>query len=391
MRLGRKKPLRGWFGRLRPTVQRRLKIAVPYSLAGLAALVGSFFYSEMPDWAYWAPFAVLFVLLEFFAVEVNDRMLQSASVMVAMSAGVILAMRPDSDAMFGLALMGALALFTPLDFKEKRWFQPMANFGQIVTAGAVCGLILDTYLEGVPDTAGSLIRVLVVSAVAALAYATVQTVLVRYAVKVVLAGTISTWSQMPTLFVGQVAMGLIGGLIGAAFLIADGEAIIVFIVGVYAIGHMSLYAYSQLRDSHIGSIRGFVKTLEAKDMYTRGHTERVAFFSQMIGEEMGFSGTQLETLRWSALIHDLGKLAVPTELIRKRGRLDEDEYAEMKAHAQLVEEILAEVDFLQPMVEIASGHHSNFDGSGYGGSGHSQGEPPGSRPASSPRPTHSTR
>ena len=85
MRLGRKKPLRGWFGRLRPTVQRRLKIAVPYSLAGLAALVGSFLVSDMPDWAYWAPFAVLFVLLEFFAVEVNDRMLQSASVMVAMS------------------------------------------------------------------------------------------------------------------------------------------------------------------------------------------------------------------------------------------------------------------------------------------------------------------
>jgi HD-GYP domain-containing protein (c-di-GMP phosphodiesterase class II) len=344
---------------------------------GLAALVGSFLVSDMPDWAYWAPFAVLFVLLEFFAVEVNDRMLQSASVMVAMSAGVILAMRTDSDAMFGLALMGALALFTPIDFKEKRWFQPMANFGQIVTAGAVAGLILDSYLEGVPDDADSLIRVLVVSAVAALAYATVQTVLVRHAVKVVFGrDNLEPWSQMPALFVGQVAMGLIGGLIGAAFLIADGEAIIVFIVGVYAIGHMSLYAYSQLRDSHIGSIRGFVKTLEAKDMYTRGHTERVAFFAQMIGEEMGFSGTQLETLRWSALIHDLGKLAVPTELIRKRGRLDEDEYAEMKAHAQLVEEILAEVDFLQPMVEIASGHHSNFDGSGYGGSGHSQGQPP---------------
>jgi putative nucleotidyltransferase with HDIG domain len=111
-------------------------------------------------------------------------------------------------------------------------------------------------------------------------------------------------------------------------------------------------------------------------MYTRGHTERVAFFAGMIGEEMGFNGTQLETLRWSALIHDLGKLAVPTELIRKRGRLDPDEYAEMKAHAQLVEEILAEVDFLQPMVDIASGHHSNFDGSGYGGTNHSHGKPP---------------
>ena len=378
MRLGRKRPLRGWFGRLRPTVQRRLRIAVPYSLMGLAALVGSFLISDMPYWPYWVPLAILFVLLEFFAVEVNDRMLQSASVMVAMSAGVILAMRPGSDAMFGLALMGALALFTPLDFKERRWFQPLANFGQIVTAGAVAGFMMDALLGGVDyDSAQVLIWVLFVSAFAALAYTTVQTLLVRYAVKVVFGrDNLEPWSQMPVLFGGQVAMGIVGGLIGAAFLIADRDAIIVFIVGVYALGHMSLYAYSQLRDSHIGSIRGFVKTLEAKDMYTRGHTERVAFFAQMIGEEMSFNGTQLETLRWSALIHDLGKLAVPTELIRKRGRLDEDEYAEMKAHAQLVEEILAEVDFLQPMVEIASGHHSNFDGSGYGGSGHSQGQPP---------------
>jgi HD-GYP domain-containing protein (c-di-GMP phosphodiesterase class II) len=331
----------------------------------------------MPDWLYWLPFAVLFILLEFFAVEVNDRMLQSSSVMVAMSAGVILAMRPDSDAMFGLALMGALALFTPLDFKEKRWFQPVANFGQFVTACAVSGLIFDLNLEGLPRTTSSLLNVLWVSALAALAYTTVQTVLVRYAVKVVFGrDNLEPWSQMPVLFGGQVAMGLVGGLIGAAFLIADNIVITVFIVGVYAIGHMSLYAFAQLRESHIGSIRGFVKTLEAKDMYTRGHTERVAFFAQMIGEEMGFNGTQLETLRWSALIHDLGKLAVPTELIRKRGRLDEDEYAEMKAHAQLVEEILAEVDFLQPMVEIASGHHSNFDGTGYGGRGHRHGDVP---------------
>ncbi len=344
---------------------------------GLFALVASFTLSDPPDWGYWLPFAVLFVLLEFFAVEVNDRLLQSSSVMVAMTAGVILAILPGSDAMLGMTLMGGLALFTPLDFKKKRWFQPLANFGQIVTAGAVSGFILDLNLDGQAVSTGSLLRVLMVSAAAALAYATVQTLLIRYAVKTVFGrDNLEPWSQMPTLFTGQVAMGLIGGLIGAAFLIADREAIIVFIVGVYGIGHMSLYAYSQLRDSHIGSIRGFVKTLEAKDMYTRGHTERVAFFAQMIGEELGFTGTQLETVRWSALIHDLGKLAVPTELIRKRGRLDDEEYAEMKAHAHLVEEILAEVDFLQPMVEIASGHHSNFDGSGYGGSGHSDGRPP---------------
>ncbi len=379
MKLRRNRTLRGWFGRLRPTVQRRLLIAVPYSLMGVVTLVVTYIVSEPPNWLLvWLPFTALFVLLEFFAVEVNDRLLQSSSVMVAMTAGVIMAIQPGSDAMFGMALMGGMAMFTPLDFKEKRWFQPLANFGQFVVAGAVAGFLLDANLGHLGELGTeNLLRVAVASSLAALAYATVQSVLIRKAVKTVFgADNLQPWSQMHVLFLGQFAMGLLGGLIGGAYLIADREAVLVLIVGVYAIGHMSLYAFSQLRESHIGSIRGFVKTLEAKDMYTRGHTERVAFFAQMIGEELGFTGTQQERVRWAALIHDLGKLAVPTELIRKRGRLDEDEYAEMQAHAYLVEEILAEVDFLQPMVEIASGHHSNYDGSGYGGRGHTTGQTP---------------
>jgi putative nucleotidyltransferase with HDIG domain len=353
-------------------------IAVPYFLMGVVTLVVAYRFSGPPDWSVWLPFTALFVLLELFSVEVNDRLLHSSSVMVAMTAGVILAIEPDSDAMFGMALMCGMAMFTPLDFKEKRWFQPLANFGQFVVAGAVAGFILDANLGSIQSLGTEdLVRVAVASSLAALAYATVQNVLIRKAVKTVFgADNLQPWSQMHVLFLGQFAMGLLGGLIGAAVLIADRDAVLVLIVGVYAIGQMSLYAFSQLRESHIGSIRGFVKTLEAKDMYTRGHTERVAFFAQMIGEELGFTGTQQEKVRWAALIHDLGKLAVPTELIRKRGRLDEEEYAEMQTHAHLVEEILAEVDFLQPMVEIASGHHSNYDGSGYGGRGHTSGQTP---------------
>ncbi|HKX76431.1 MAG TPA: HD domain-containing phosphohydrolase, partial [Acidimicrobiia bacterium] len=153
-------------------------------------------------------------------------------------------------------------------------------------------------------------------------------------------------------------------------------AVLPLILAVYLIGHLSLSSHAQLREAHEATLRGFVKALEAKDLYTRGHTERVAYFAQLTGRELSFSGTQLERLRWAALIHDVGKLAVPAELIRKRGRLNQDEYREMQGHAHMVEEILAEVDFLQPMVEIASGHHSNYDGSGYGGSGHEDGRRP---------------
>ncbi len=357
-------------------MQRRLKIAVPYFLLGIAALVTSALVSDSPDWTIWLLFAGLFVLLELFTVEVNDRLFHSSSIMVVMTAGVIFAI--ESDAAFAMSLMAALGALVPEDIRQRRWFQPMANFGQLALSGLSAGLLLDLILGGIAAPAPSdLFLVAVASALSAFVYATVNNFLVRRAVQVVYPyDRLQPWSHLGTLFAGQFVMGLVGGLIGAAYLIADRQAILVLIIGVYAIGHMSLYAFSQLRISHLSALKGFVKTLEAKDMYTRGHTERVAYFAEIIGEEYGFSGTQIEEIKWAALIHDLGKLAVPTELIRKRGRLDDEEYDQMKQHAHLVEEILAEVDFLQPMVEIASGHHSHYDGNGYGGRGHTEGEMP---------------
>ena len=359
-------------------MQRKLKIAVPYFLLGLVAVATSFLFSDTPNWVVWGLFSALFVLLESFAVEVNDRLYQSSSIMVVMTAGVIFALQPGSDAFFAMALMAVPAAVVPQDFKERRWFQPMANLGQLALSGAAAGLILDLALGGVGTLTTRILPLVALGSVAAaFAFAFINSFLVRKAVQVVYPyDRLQPWSHLGTLFTGQFVMGLLGGLIGGAYVIANRPALVVLIIGVYAIGHLSLYAFSQLRTSHLSAIKGFVKTLEAKDMYTRGHTERVAYFAEMICEEYGFSGTRIEAIKWAALIHDLGKLAVPTELIRKRGRLDDQEYEQMKEHAHLVEEILAEVDFLQPMVEIASRHHSHYDGNGYGGRGHIAGETP---------------
>lgn len=371
--------MRRRYWRLQPAVQRKLKIAVPYSVMGAVVLTAAIIFGSAPNWAIWFLFTLLFVILEFFAVEVNDRLFLSSSIMVAMTAGVIFALDPNSSAFLGMALMAALGPLVPEDIRQHRWFQPLANFGQMVVTLGVTGLLLDLGLSVVErPSVGNLWFVAAVAAVASLVFTFVQHTLVRVAVRVVYPyDRLQPWSHLGVIYSSQFTMGLLGGLIGGAYVIAKRPALVVLIIGVYAIGHMSLYAFSQLRASHLSAIKGFVKTLEAKDMYTRGHTERVAYFAEMISAEYGFSGTQIEEVKWAALIHDLGKLAVPTELIRKRGRLDDEEYDQMKEHAHLVEEILAQVDFLQPMVEIASGHHSHYDGNGYGGRGHTEGETPG--------------
>jgi hypothetical protein len=273
--------------------------------------------------------------------------------------------------------MAALGPFLPADLRERRWFQPMANMGQMMISAGAAGLILDVMLADVGvATRSDIARIVAAGVTASIAYTVINWQMVRVAVRFVYrTRDVVPWSRMSVLSGSLAVMGIIGGLLGATIALVD-PAVTPLILVVYLIGHLSVSSQAQLREAHEATLRGFVKALEAKDLYTRGHTERVAYFAQLTGQELSFSGTQLERLRWAALIHDVGKLAVPGELIRKKGRLSADEYLDMKAHAHLVEEILAEVEFLEPMVDIASSHHSHYDGSGYGGRGHRSGTQP---------------
>ncbi|MDH3469912.1 MAG: HD domain-containing protein, partial [Acidimicrobiia bacterium] len=155
-----------------------------------------------------------------------------------------------------------------------------------------------------------------------------------------------------------------------------GPVTLPLIAAVFFVGHLTFASYGQLREAQEATLRGFVKALEAKDLYTRGHTERVAYLSELIGTEMEYSADGLQRLRWAALIHDVGKLAVPRELISKKGPLDPSEYEAMQDHVHAVEDILARVEFLHPIVDIATAHHAHYDGGGYSGSAHTDGEPP---------------
>ena len=217
-----------------------------------------------------------------------------------------------------------------------------------------------------PYGVGDLWRLALASGLAAVVYGFVNYSIVLLIVRSVFGERhVRPWSNLSALFLPLLGMGFLGGLLGATFKLV-GPHTLPLIFAVFFVGHMTFASYAQLREAQESTLRGFIKALEAKDLYTRGHTERVAYFADLIGREMGFNGTRLERLRWAALIHDVGKLAVPRDLIRKRARLTDDEYAQMQAHTHLVEDLLAEVDFLQPMAAIAANHHQHFDGEGYG-------------------------
>ncbi len=109
----------------------------------------------------------------------------------------------------------------------------------------------------------------------------------------------------------------------------------------------------------------FAKVVDAKSPYTSGHSERVAVFSDLIAEEMGYSPERRRWLKRAALLHDIGKLGVSNTVLDKPGKLDDAEWEAMRRHSALSREILIRIDAFRDLSAVAGSHHERLDGKGY--------------------------
>ncbi|KUO61744.1 MAG: phosphodiesterase [Gracilibacter sp. BRH_c7a] len=123
--------------------------------------------------------------------------------------------------------------------------------------------------------------------------------------------------------------------------------------------------YDQLRERYMDTIEALRLVVDAKDIYTRGHSERVAYFSVKIGQAFGLSQEELELLRISGLFHDVGKVGTSDDILFKSAQLDEKEYEEIKKHPLKGAHILSAVSMFKKVVPIVKCHHERVDGMGY--------------------------
>ena len=120
-----------------------------------------------------------------------------------------------------------------------------------------------------------------------------------------------------------------------------------------------------LRKTLGSTIQAMAFTVETRDPYTAGHQRQVANLARAIGTEMGLSKEQVEGIRMAAVIHDMGKITVPTDILNKPGRLNEHEFGIIKAHPEVAYNILKTIEFPWPIAQIIFQHHERMDGSGY--------------------------
>jgi HD-GYP domain-containing protein (c-di-GMP phosphodiesterase class II) len=122
---------------------------------------------------------------------------------------------------------------------------------------------------------------------------------------------------------------------------------------------------SQNKELFMGSIRMLANAIDEKDPYTRGHSERVAFYSMLVAKHMGMTAEQVEKVHLSGIIHDVGKIGIEDKILRKPAALTDEEYEMMKQHPRKGEHILDAVPLLKQMAGAGLMHHENWDGSGY--------------------------
>ncbi|WP_202710001.1 HD-GYP domain-containing protein [Sporosalibacterium faouarense] len=171
-------------------------------------------------------------------------------------------------------------------------------------------------------------------------------------------------NNLKMLFPSSLAIGTLGIIMALAYLEYGFGAVLLFF-GPLLLARYSFKMYIDMREVYMETIQALSKTIEAKDAYTRGHTTRVEEYSIKLAKAVKLSHKQIENIKMAALLHDIGKIGIDDNILKKPGRLTEEEYKAIQEHPIIGAEILKDVDFLKDIIDIVKHHHERYDGKGY--------------------------
>ncbi|HEV2890680.1 MAG TPA: HD-GYP domain-containing protein [Frankiaceae bacterium] len=286
------------------------------------------------------------------------------SVGFIVSLAAIAVLGPYGACLAGLA--SVLASADPPSVLAKRIF----NGAQFSLSALVGGLMFMLVLGNDPAsnliTESSAARVLAAAIPASLAYYVVNFLLVGTIVSLTTGISIrGVWSGSASpVAVAYVGYGMLGLLMAELYQEIGILAAVLFLAPL-VVARAAFANYAELRRTYDSTVRALVQAVETKDYYTRGHSERVSRVTEMIARESGMREDRVQVIRIAGMLHDVGKLGVPTKILQKQGKLNQLEFEAIKLHPLRGYEMLCEIDFLQEALTGVYHHHERLDGRGY--------------------------
>jgi hypothetical protein len=166
-------------------------------------------------------------------------------------------------------------------------------------------------------------------------------------------------------FAPMLGYGCLGLLLAFTWLGGLGPLASLLVLVPLVLARWALLQYEAERDAQAATMRAFIQIIETKDLYTRGHSERVSEGVGMLGRHLRLPEDRQQALEHAGLLHDVGKVGVPTSIIRKPGRLDDSEMDAIRLHPARGVELIGNIPFLEEVKSAVLHHHEKYDGTGY--------------------------
>lgn len=269
------------------------------------------------------------------------------------------------------ALVSLLSSVPPQDIMERRPPHRIAfNSGQYVLSVVVSGIVFlllgGRPLAGASAAESSLFSWVLAALAAALVYVVLNTLLVALAISISGGNPVlRVWMGAFRSFgVSFLALTLLA-IVLAELVVVSGLLSVLLLAIPFFFARKTFRVYQELSEAYRGTLRSLVTLIEAKDPYTRGHSERVAVYARGIADALGLSHAEALSVEYAALLHDVGKVGIPAATLTKPGRLTSEEYEEVKLHPVTASRILADVELLEDTLPLIEHHHERLDGSGY--------------------------
>jgi diguanylate cyclase (GGDEF)-like protein/putative nucleotidyltransferase with HDIG domain len=185
-----------------------------------------------------------------------------------------------------------------------------------------------------------------------------------------------TWGEKISLYTGNLIFGFLGAAVLHLSLLEFGLAVAWISLPLLMIGHLMAHEHfrrlkeeiEELSDNgsiHLSTVEALATAIDARDQLAHGHVRRMQILAVCVGKVLGLSSDELQALKISALLHDIGKLAVPDHILNKPGELTPGEMEKVKVHPEVGAAILETINFPYPVVPAVRSHHEAWDGSGY--------------------------
>ncbi|HEY2831258.1 MAG TPA: HD-GYP domain-containing protein [Sporichthyaceae bacterium] len=247
------------------------------------------------------------------------------------------------------------------------WPKRVFNAAELAVAAAAAGAVYRLLGGDSVLTADDFPWVLPVVALAALAHSAVNAGLMAGVLRLAegvplrrgLRATLSSG------LAGYLLYGLFGLLMAVLWSSPVGALAALLVLLPLLVARWAFGQYAAEREAYERTVRALVATVDAKDPYTRGHSERVALGAELIGRQVGLPEQRTELLRFAGMLHDMGKVGVPTALLRKGGGLSGAEFAEIARHPARGVEMVRDISFLHEALAGIAHHHERLDGQGY--------------------------